>query len=153
MQKDPVVAGAELASRIVFGVFGFAFAGIGLTTLGFLWGTPFNQFGSPPLFFRIFGSFIALCFVAMGGSTCFAAVMGARSFGARLPLDQIKDLQDSFGPGPTDPLVPHSSSPLNYSCSNCGAQLSTQSEVSPLGDVKCSFCHQWFNIHRPKENA
>ena len=127
------------ASRLIGGVFGFAFAGIGLSTLGFLWGTPFNQFGSPPLFFRIFGSFIALVFVVTGGTTFFAAIAGGQS----LPLSKL----DERGIADNPPDLP--SSPLNYSCANCGAQLAKQADVSPLGDVKCSFCHQWFNIHRP----
>jgi DNA-directed RNA polymerase subunit RPC12/RpoP len=146
MNKDHPNIDAHLAvSRIVPGVFGFAFAGIGLTVLAFLWGTPFNTFGSPPLFFRIFGSFIALCFVAAGGSTLFAAIAGGRAFGQKLPYDKLQEL--GMESRSTEPL----SSPVNYSCSNCGAQLADQSDVSPLGDVKCSFCRQWFNIHRPPE--
>ena len=40
--------------------------GIGLTVLGGLWLAPFGEFHSPPLFFRIFGSIIALAFVTFG---------------------------------------------------------------------------------------
>ena len=146
MKKDPVNFDAQLAaSRIVFGVFGFAFAGIGITTLGFLWLTPFNEFGSPPLFFRIFGSFISLAFVAMGGTTFVAAILGNRLQRRGTDFDQFNQTK---GESPPDgPAIPSSS--LNYCCSNCGAKLTNQADVSPLGDVKCSFCHQWFNIHRP----
>jgi hypothetical protein len=146
MNRDPANLNAQLAgSRIVFGVFGFAFAGIGLTVLGFLWLTPFNQFGSPPLFFRIFGSFVALCFVAMGGTTFVGAILGNRLQRPVADFDKFNETKTD-GP-PNAPAAPLS--PLNYCCSNCGAKLAKQSDVSPLGDVKCSFCHQWFNIHRP----
>ena len=146
MNRNPVNLDAQLAaSRIVFGVFGFAFAGIGITVLGFLWLTPFNQFGSPPLFFRIFGSFIALCFVAMGGTTFVAAIRGNRL--QRPGTDFDKFNQTELEGSPSAPAAPLS--PLNYCCANCGAKLMNQADVSPLGDVKCSFCHQWFNIHRP----
>ena len=144
MENDRRHIDAQLAaSRIVFGVFGFAFAGIGITLLGFLWLTPFDAFGSPPLFFRIFGSLIAICFVAVGGSTLFAAVTGQPVSGRSIPFKTIQNKEIE-----TRPIEP-SLSALNYACSNCGAQLAAKSDVSPLGDVKCSFCHQWFNIHRP----
>ena len=38
----------------------------------------------------------------------------------------------------------------NYKCSNCGAGVGSQADVSPSGDVKCKYCDRWFNIH---ENA
>ena len=144
MNRDPANLNAQVAaSRIVFGVFGFAFAGIGITMLGFLWLTPFDQFGSPPLFFRIFGSFIALCFVAMGGTTFVGAILGSRQQRPVAGFDKFNETKMEAD-APAAPLLP-----LNYCCSNCGAKLTKQSEVSPLGDVKCTFCHQWFNIHRP----
>jgi hypothetical protein len=144
MNRDPANLNAQLAaSRIVFGVFGFAFAGIGITVLGFLWLTPFNQFGSPPLFFRIFGSFIALVFIAMGGTTFVAAILGNRLQRHVADFDKFNETETEAN-APAAPL-----SPLNYCCSNCGAKLTKQSDVSPLGDVKCIFCGQWFNIHRP----
>ena len=40
---------------------GFAFAGIGLTVLAFLWFGD-DGFGGPPLVFKVFGSFIAIVF-------------------------------------------------------------------------------------------
>ena len=45
--------------------------GIGLTVIGFLWGAPWDAFDSPPLFFRIFGSFVAMMFVLIGGGLVF----------------------------------------------------------------------------------
>ena len=132
------------AARFIGGVFGFAFAGIGITVLGFLWLTPGDSFGSPPLIFRIFGSFIAICFVAVGGTTLVGSVTGKLHRPTEL-MEMAKGLEEVVGESTTAPTA----SLLNYSCSKCGAQLGVQSEVSPLGDVKCSFCHQWFNIHKP----
>ncbi|HVE59795.1 MAG TPA: hypothetical protein VNB22_23485 [Pyrinomonadaceae bacterium] len=36
----------------------------------------------------------------------------------------------------------------NYQCKNCGAALGEKADVSPSGDVKCSYCNKWFNIHK-----
>lgn len=138
--RDPV--GASLAvTRLVFGTFGFAFAGIGLTVLGFLWLTPFNQFGSPPLVFRIFGSFIALVFVVMGGSTLFGAIVGGEALRQAALRKQNLEQGDALRPTAANSTV-------NYTCTKCGAQLGKEAKVSPLGDVLCPFCNQWFNIHR-----
>lgn len=131
---------APLAPRIVFGTFGFAFAAIGISVLAFLWLTPFNQFGSPPLFFRIFGSFIAICFVAMGATMFIGGIVG------KLPMSKV--LSRSLTQGQVDD-APTGPTGTGYSCPKCGAQLGAKVEVSPLGDVKCQYCHQWFNIHRP----
>ncbi len=50
--------------------------GIGLSVLGFLWFGQDRYFG-PPLFFKIFGSFIALGFVGFGAIPLAAAFFGA----------------------------------------------------------------------------
>ena len=143
MRRDRKNVDALLAGpRIVAGVFGFAFAGIGLTVLISLWATPFGQFGSPPLFFRIFGSFIAIVFIAAGGSSLIGALTAGRLLD-RFPVPTPEREAES-GEVPVS-----SNSPLNYSCPKCGAQIGRQADVSPLGDVKCTFCNQWFNIHTP----
>ena len=108
--------------------------GIGLTVLGFLWLTPFDEFGSPPLVFRIFGSFIALAFVLFGGG------MIAASFRAQGLRPPGLDLGSS--------LEPPQTGSVGYQCSHCGAPLGDQADVSPHGDVKCAHCGRWFNIHR-----
>jgi hypothetical protein len=138
------VAGQFKAARLIGGVFGFAFGGIGLTVLGFLWLTPFNQFDSPPLFFRLFGSFIALVFVVVGGTAFFGAISGRGLMapGATLP-------QPRSQPAPRPAPTLDNSIPAGYACPHCGAPLTQQADVSPLGDVKCPFCHTWFNIHQP----
>jgi hypothetical protein len=130
---------APPAARFIAGVFGFVFAGIGLTVLAFLWGSPFDEFGSPPLFFRVFASFIAIAFVAVGGGTLYSMLRG----------------QGPASVTPAIPLEPEAvrasspaASPGGYKCPNCGAPLGNNADVSPSGDAKCSFCKSWFNIHR-----
>jgi hypothetical protein len=100
------------------------FGVIGLTLLGFLWlgGDAFPA----PLFFRIFASFIALGFVLVG-------------FGA--PLHALRHAgQAAADPGSS------TRAGGTYDCPNCGAGLG-RVDVSPSGDVKCSYCARWFNIH------
>lgn len=131
----------EGPGRFIGAVFGFVFLGIGLSVLGFLWLTPFNQFGSPPLFFRVFGSFIAIAFVAMGGGTAYAAIKGT-------PLDSINSSGVSRQqPRNDSPLRSGGVSDASYSCTNCAAPISGGAEVSPHGDVKCEHCGCWFNVH------
>jgi len=102
-------------------MFGF----IGLTVIISLWTV--DGFHEPPLVFKLFGSFIGLAFVFVG-------------FG--MPLRAL------FGPKEEEVQEPNraASSGGHYKCPNCGAGLGSQ-EVSPAGDVKCSYCDKWFNIH------
>lgn len=105
-------------------IFGF----IGIAVLVFLWGAG-DGFGSPPLFFRVFGSLIAAGFILMG-------------FGMPLGLLRMRKgaagLLDEMSPKPP---------PAQFSCPSCGANLGN-AEVSPSGDVRCSYCKGWFNIHQ-----
>jgi hypothetical protein len=114
---------------LFFSIFGF----IGIAVIAFLWGSG-NGFGSPPLFFKVFGSLIALGFIAMG-------------FG--FPLSMLrrgKTVEDPTARGlPSQPPPP--GPPANLVCPACGANVG-KAEVSPSGDVKCSYCHGWWNIHR-----
>jgi hypothetical protein len=117
-------------------LFGIIPLGIGLTTIGFLWGTPFGGFGSPPLFFRIFGSFVALGFVFVGAGILFGNPSNRpfQSVGGRREED----------PGATGE---HPQGDSAYTCAHCGAPLAEGADVSPHGDVKCPFCKGWFNVH------
>jgi DNA-directed RNA polymerase subunit RPC12/RpoP len=112
-------------------MFGF----IGIAVLIFLWSAPSDGFGAPPLFFRVFGSFIALAFMAMG-------------FG--LPISALLSRSDSSPSGP-DSLPLSDGAPserqVGYRCPHCGAGLGKDQEVSPQGDIKCTYCHKWWNIH------
>lgn len=114
-------------ARFIGALFGFVFAGVGLTVLGFLWTA--RGFGAPPLFFKIFASFIALAFVGAGGTVFFSAIKGRSR------------------PSDTATIPPSASPGTGYSCPACGARLGEAADVSPRGDVKCGYCRQWFNIH------
>lgn len=37
--------------------------------------------------------------------------------------------------------------PKDYNCDQCGAALGDNSDVSPSGDFKCTYCGKWSNIH------
>jgi hypothetical protein len=128
------------ASRVVGGVFGLAFAGIGLTVLGFLW-FGHDAMGDPPVFFKIVGSFIALVFVVMGGTMALSALTGGG-----LMADNPSQISSSDFP-PRQSAAPPRAALGAYTCPHCGAGLSRDAEVSPLGDVKCPFCGRWFNVH------
>lgn len=112
---------------------------IGLTVLGGLWLAPFGEFGSPPLFFRIFGSIIALAFVTFGG----VALSGKGLQPTRHVQDVMQQAQrEQQGSDPTGTATAG-----NYQCPSCAAPLADEADVSPLGDTKCAHCDRWFNIH------
>jgi hypothetical protein len=124
--------------------------GIGMTVLFFLWSAPFGQFGSPPLFFRVFGSFIALAFVMTGvGIFVSAGKIGDPRRMAQSLHEMTNDLATNLPAAgsaavePTEETKPK----VGYDCPNCGAALGKQADVSPSGDVKCGYCERWFNIH------
>ena len=118
---------------------GIAPLGIGLSVWGFLWFSPWNDFGSPPLFFRVFGSFVALPFVLIGSGILFGR--------ATSTAEQLKTLRDELRE--TD-LAETASTPLpqpgKLKCPNCGSSPGT-AEVSPHGDLKCDHCSRWYNVH------
>ena len=129
-------------ARFVGAVFGIAFFGIGLMVLIFMWFQSFDSFDSPPLFFRIFASFIALAFVAMGGTLAYGSIFKGGMMGpmSELADEAIRRRESDAGQSPA--------ATVGYVCPNCGAALGEKADVSPLGDVKCPFCGTWFNIHR-----
>ena len=138
--------GVPPAGRFIGGVFGFVFFGIGMTVLISLWAASFDGFGSPPLVFRIFGSFIAIAFVAMGGTICFGSITG-RGMGNRSMDELEKDVQPGWENVADDDPSSGAASGGNYACPKCGAPLDDGSDVSPHGDAKCGYCNAWFNIH------
>src|SRR5687768_9825927 len=73
-QQQPPAPTVTGAGRFIAGVFGVAFAAIGLTVIGTLWFG--DGMGDPPVIFKLIGSLIALVFVAMGGTIAFGAITG-----------------------------------------------------------------------------
>jgi hypothetical protein len=140
MTRQNLEDASPLAARIIGSVFGFGFCGIGLTLLIFLWSQPFDSFGSPPLVFRIFGSFISVMFVVSGGTMGLMSLLGKLGRSPKISVNP---------PDPISPaLAPPAPGATSYRCPHCGASLPDKAEVSPLGDVKCPFCHAWMNIHQ-----
>jgi hypothetical protein len=109
-------------------VFGFVFAAIGVSVIFHLWTA--SGFGAPPLFFKVFGTLVAIPFLAVGGTLFTAALRGQSP--------------TSRGPG-SSPSPPHPGT--GYTCPGCGNRLGEEADVSPKGDVKCGYCRRWFNIH------
>jgi hypothetical protein len=107
---------------LFFSIFGF----VGVGVLIFLWGSS-DGFGAPPLPFKLFGSLVALGFIAMG-------------FG--MPISTLRSRRSVSGHDPAPPIDPGS-----YACPSCGGNVKN-AEVSPSGDVKCPYCKGWWNIHR-----
>jgi len=108
-------------------IFGF----IGITILVFLWRS--SGFGAPPTIFKIFGSFIALGFIVMGFGMPLSILMRTRKSGG----------VDSDAAG--NPY--REKKPGSYDCPGCGANIE-DGDVSPSGDIKCTYCDSWWNIHR-----
>ena len=126
---------ANGAGRFIGAVFGIAFAGIGLTIIVSLWS---GGMGDPPVFFKLVGSFMALIFVAVGGTMAVGAITGRGMMSAARP------------PGAATTPTSATSTPAAYTCPHCGGGLDRNADVSPMGDVKCAFCGRWFNVHGRK---
>jgi hypothetical protein len=106
--------------------------GVGLTVLGFVWFST-DAFGGPPLFFKIFGSFVALGFVGFGAIPLMGAIYGgSAAAGWKQSLDDTRAANQS-------------AAAKNFVCPHCSAPLANLADVSSAGDVQCSFCHGWFN--------
>src|SRR5829696_6997430 len=122
--------GAGVA-RFIGAVFGLAFAGIGLTVILSLW---FGGMGDPPVFFKLFGSFIGTVFVAMGGGMAFSAITG-RGMMAKPGGSTTASTTSTPPPSPGSP-----NEARGYTCPHCGGGLDRGADISPMGDVKCAFC-------------
>lgn len=126
-------------------LFGIVPLGIGLSVIGFLWLSPFGAFHSPPLFFRIFGTFVALPFVFIGVAA-FLAKPEQMLGHARERAEQLsQQLRESSASSAKTATTAKSST--GYICPSCNAPLGDKSDVSPSGDAKCAHCGRWFNIH------
>jgi hypothetical protein len=135
-------------ARFLGAVFGLIFSGIGLTVIGFMWLGLDDDFGSPPVFVKIFASVIALGFVAMGGTLAAASILGGGMLGrsASIINEAMRRAQEA-----QNSATPTSAKPAGgYACPHCGGALGEKADVSPMGDAKCAFCGRWFNVHGRK---
>jgi len=126
--------------------------GIGLTVLTFAWSDAFAGGFGVPIFFRLFFSFIALFFVITGASLVFAGggLMPPQSL-IEKALDMQKQLHDGMrARGMTPPREQHHGPQMTsqgYVCPSCNAPIGSNADVSPHGDVRCTHCGRWFNVH------
>jgi len=125
---------------------------IGLTVLTFAWSNEFDGgFGSIPVFFRLFVSFIALFFILIGGAIVFGRHQSVHSRLIDHALDMQKQLQEGIqARGLTPPAEQRGAPQMSsdgYVCPSCNAPIGTNADVSPHGDVKCTHCGRWFNVH------
>jgi len=136
-ERPPVDPNSPIP-RLIGSAFGLAFGGIGLTILIFMWTKSFNDWDSPPLFFRVFASFLAIPFIITGFGALAGGLGPAKMSGL---VDRLKQTQKELGEESEKPA------PSRYICPNCSAPLASQADVSPHGDAKCIHCGAWFNIH------
>lgn len=125
-RNQPQLPRPPLFFLIFISMFGF----IGVAVLIFLWTA--KGFHAPPLIFRVFGSFIALGFIAMG----FGLPLTLLAKGRRTDV-QVRPDSAQFSKPPTG----------GFDCPNCGGNVGTV-QVSPSGDVKCAYCGDWWNLHK-----
>jgi len=117
-----------ILGRMISGVFG----AIGLVVIVSLWTA--EGFGEPSLFFKLVGSLIASVFVLVG-------VAGALGLQPKAPPGgPIRGASRGDRQGGRQGAA-------QLACTNCGAVLGEGADVSPSGDVKCTYCQRWFNIH------
>jgi DNA-directed RNA polymerase subunit RPC12/RpoP len=115
--------------RIVAIVFSIPFIGVPIAMISMLWSN--DGFGGPPIAMKIVGSLIC-------GAVGFAGLcmMFGSIFGKAVSTHHAAK---------TSHLT--TSNKSEYKCSNCGASIGINSDISPSGDVKCQFCNSWFNVN------
>ncbi|WP_437188138.1 hypothetical protein SH668x_001568 [Planctomicrobium sp. SH668] len=112
-----------------------AVLGLSTTLIVFIWS---GVFGPVHVFFKIVGTWIGICAISV--------TVGMIANSMRIV---------SQSPASSQPAMPHggqSQSP-RYHCEHCSAKLDKESTVSPLGDIQCTYCGKWFNIHRPHAHS
>ncbi|MDA3962676.1 MAG: hypothetical protein PF961_17970 [Planctomycetota bacterium] len=142
MQHRRALAAVQIFGIFIASIFGL----IGLTMLVTLWGI--SGFGSPPLIFKLFGSFICLAFIGVSAFIAIGALRGPvllrRAQQANRSAAQTQGTPAHRSPAGTAASAPASNDCLG--CPNCGAAVTSDDEISPSGDVKCRHCTSWFNV-------
>lgn len=130
----------NLIQRIVAGMFGLVFAGVGLS-FGFgIWGH--SGFGAPPLLFRLVFSAVGLLFATIGIGIVISAITNQLGPGA------LKNHLHEFQKFHSELQQKHEQrQPGSNVCPNCSAPVGN-AEISPSGDVKCLHCKNWYNVRR-----
>lgn len=133
----------------IFRLVGIVPAGVGVTLLIGLW-FPGSPFDFAPLFFKIFGSFVALMFILVGSVFLSGALSPERRLKSMLSVLQKLQREQLLAQESNQTAESHAEAKVvaGYQCTTCGATLDAQAEVSPHGDVKCAHCGRWFNIHK-----
>ncbi|HVW02175.1 MAG TPA: hypothetical protein VHB77_17620 [Planctomycetaceae bacterium] len=85
--------------------------------------------------FRFLGGLIALGFVVVGLMLLLGSLVRS-----------ILRIRHSKDDSTQTAAEPPANAKVGYACPNCGATLANGAEVSPLGDVNCGYCQQWFNV-------
>lgn len=98
------------------------------------------------ILFTVVPLFIGVCavFVFIGVISSF---LGHRKLMNRMTDQVFRDATRDRSAG----SVPDSAATLTpgqFSCSQCGAALGAETEISPSGDFKCPYCSSWSNVNR-----
>ncbi|MCF7974246.1 MAG: hypothetical protein K9N55_10555 [Phycisphaerae bacterium] len=110
-------------------VFSIPFLGVPIAMISMLWSH--DGFGGPPIAMKIAGSLICGAVGFAGLFMMFTAIFGkAASRHNAVNRSQLT-----------------TSKTHEYKCTNCGAGIGVDSDISPSGDIKCQFCNSWFNVN------
>lgn len=104
-------------------------------------GLPDSSLSGAPAFFKLMGSLVAFGFII--GSAVMLRVIWSR----KLKVGPAA-MHGSISPAPAEGNS--SQQGLDLQCDHCGAGLEVSTEISPSGDVKCSYCKRWFNVRRAR---
>lgn len=118
-------------------VFLLVFVGIGVSVIVRVW-TDSNT----PLFARLVATFIGTMFVVGPGSAILRQLARLRQ-----AAHGTSEAWESSG-SPEADAAPRRKISRSLECPRCAAGLGPEYEVSPTGDVHCSYCKCWFNPDR-----
>jgi hypothetical protein len=124
--EQDITKTSPAAAFLVDFVLGAFFCSLGVTMLK----TPWHGI---PWVLRLGGGLIGFACLAVGLIMVFGSLVRQ--------ILQNRDARDARAQ-----ITEDASLNSGYACPNCGATLANGAEVSPLGDAKCGYCQQWFNV-------